>query len=159
MAAVDPDDRRSVRRARQRWLGVLTFAIAAGLVVGLVLVEVHAHTVLKRGVTVVATVMDLRQQRYSTTLLQFTGPGGQTRTQWVGITRDGIKVGDQITVIYDPEHPSDIEDPQELADNERYLPIVYAIGILVFVGIGVFAWMADPDDFAAFVRRRSLWRR
>lgn len=157
---MDRDEQKRDRSAGQAWLGLLALVIAAGLTVGLVVVEVHAYSLRRRGVTVVATVLDFHlKPRASTSLLRFTGLDGQTRTEWSNITRDDMRVGDQITVIYDPKHPSDVEDPQVLAQNEWYQPSVFAVGILIFLGVAVLAWMAEAEDLLAFLRRRPMRRR
>jgi hypothetical protein len=116
-------------------LRLLSRLVGGFLVVGAVIVSVTGWTVYVDGATATATVQsqtgDMRHVRY---LVRFTTQDGVARSGWIDQAGgDQRRIGEQISIRYDPAHPDHLIAKRDFLANAVYGPIVILVSAAFFL--------------------------
>lgn len=111
-----------------------------------------------RGREAPAEVVAISRGKSTRVVVAFTTAEGRRVESQIGQgdSVDGTRVGDQLTVVYDPEKPTDDVRDVRVPENHRTAYLTLGITILAAVGVPLATWgivRADRRDRAA--RRRG----
>jgi hypothetical protein len=124
-----------------------------GLLIAAAVSEINYYALSRHGIRTVATVAYVQGYRTKSAsyLLHFNDAQGTPTAERTGSVLSGTKVGDQITVVYDPDGPANIKDVRVL-EGGRWNALVPAAGALFFLGGARLHFRMNPDEF------RFMWR-
>jgi len=136
------------RGGSPRFKGVLALVCGLGLLIGFVVLEVDSYALRTHGVRATAGVDGTKHDGHNRSyLLTFSGPGGSPVSEWTDDVRSGTKVGDRITVVYDPQDVSNVEDQRDEGRGPW-------ADLVLLAGAAFFLWTAYTDLRPATARPR-----
>lgn len=168
---------RAVSRRRERWwwsqfnlyqspYGKLFSLIAIGMkwmitlicfgtAVGLPLYIVHdtadMNSLRAHGTRATAEVVQLSGGRSISYRLTFNTPYGPD-DEWTSKVAGSPTVGDHLTVLYDPDDPSNLRDVR--MGNEAAVDIVYGLLALLALGLGIMFLRMTPEKVSDLTKAR-----
>lgn len=121
------------------------------------LAEARGWALATRGVTASAVLMsEQRSDAARFYLVRFVLPDADTRQEWTDKILDGARIGDQLTVVYDPHDPRNVVD-QRMINRDRVwqVPLLFLALVVLLAGTALFLWRAGPVRFGRLLRRRG----
>lgn len=139
-----------IGRRAMRIISVILFLVALGLVAGAVSSTITDNNLRAHGVTTNATIVNVQTTRtYShtsktytnsyTDLITFTTANG-SRQQASIDNPDDRTVGDTLVVVYDPNHPSTVEEKSDLSHPWWLTLTIFLVLALGFGAAAIWLW-------------------
>ncbi len=123
-------------RALFVFLVTLYVSCGLGMLGGLIYTESQEQALLNRGVTATGTVIDkVRHDRDTSWEVEVARPDGTPLVLWTSDVPDGTRIGAQVQIVYDPQHPDNTRSPDSTG-------ITWMMPVVFLPGAAFFFWLA-----------------